>query len=225
MQNAPPPQRSKSNSGRRARRRGPLKNNHGVPRRHAPARVRPQYRKTAAADRAPSYRQAYQGYRNGEDVGGRGAVHAIRAATYMSGGLATPHGSAAQFKRVSSVNLLATSLEHATELYDELERLDSQLKISGLLSGCVGVAATANFLNGYHTSVMNSAEATALPGHSLVAWSVAVAALPLAGAPGSFIGGWLAEGRRLGRDGCLWFVGFVYWWEARPWSRRFITAR
>ena len=74
----------------------------------------------------------------------------------------------------------------------------------------VGVAATANFLNGYHTSVMNSAEATALPGHSLVAWSVAVAALPLAGAPGSFIGGWLAEGRRLGRDGCLWFVGFVY---------------
>ena len=143
--------------------------------------------------RAPSYRQAYQGYRNGEDVGGRGAVHAIRAATYMSGGLATPHGSAAQFKRVSSVNLLATSLEHATELYDELERLDSQLKISGLLSGCVGVAATANFLNGYHTSVMNSAEATALPGHSLVAWSVAVAALPLAGAPGSFIGGWLAE--------------------------------
>ena len=90
--------------------------------------------------RAPSYRQAYQGYRNGEDVGGRGAVHAIRAATYMSGGLATPHGSAAQFKRVSSVNLLATSLEHATELYDELERLDSQLKISGLLSGCVGVA-------------------------------------------------------------------------------------
>jgi SP family facilitated glucose transporter-like MFS transporter 3 len=160
--------------------------------------------------RAPSYRQAYQGYRNGEDVGGRGAVHAIRAATYMSGGLATPHGSAAQFKRVSSVNLLATSLEHATELYDELERLDSQLKISGLLSGCVGVAATANFLNGYHTSVMNSAEASALPGHSLVAWSVAVAALPLAGAPGSFIGGWLAEGRRLGRDGCLWFVGFVY---------------
>ena len=38
----------------------------------------------------------------GEDAGGRGAVHAIRAATYMSGGLATPHGSAAAFKRVSS---------------------------------------------------------------------------------------------------------------------------
>jgi len=160
--------------------------------------------------RAPSYRQSYSSWRAGEDAGGRGAVHAIRAATYMSGGLATPHGSAAAFKRVSSVNLLATSLEHATELYDELERLDSKLRISGLLGGCVGVAATANFLNGYHTSVMNSAESTALPGHSLFAWSLAVAALPLAGAPGSALGGWLAEGRRLGRDGCLWFVGVVY---------------
>ena len=97
MHNAPPPQRSKNNKMASPGAMLPPEFDLNTVRQPPPTR-------------APSYRQAYQGYRNGEDVGGRGAVHAIRAATYMSGGLATPHGSAAQFKRVSSVNLLATSL-------------------------------------------------------------------------------------------------------------------
>ena len=108
-----------------------------------------------ARERRPSYRQSYEDWRSGEGSSSvKGEVHGIRVATYISGALATPHGSAAQFRRVSSVNLLAKSLEHANELYDELESLESKLKVTSLLGGCLCVAAFASFLNGYHTSVM-----------------------------------------------------------------------
>ena len=163
-----------------------------------------------ARERRPSYRQSYEDWRSGEGSSSvKGEVHGIRVATYISGALATPHGSAAQFRRVSSVNLLAKSLEHANELYDELESLESKLKVTSLLGGCLCVAAFASFLNGYHTSVMNAAEATALPGHGSFAWSVAVSALPVGGPFGSWVGGKAADGR-LGRDGALWSIGALY---------------
>ncbi|KAH8058983.1 transmembrane transporter [Aureococcus anophagefferens] len=131
-----------------------------------------------ARERRPSYRQSYEDWRSGEGSSSvKGEVHGIRVATYISGALATPHGSSAQFRRVSSVNLLAKSLEHANELYDE--------------------------------SVMNAAEATALPGHGSFAWSVAVSALPVGGPFGSWVGGCAADGR-LGRDGALWSIGALY---------------
>ena len=109
----------------------------------------------APRQRRPSYRSSYKAYAAGESSGGSstmGEVHGIRVATYMSGNLATPHGSAAQFKRVSSVNLLAKSMDHANELYEELEKLEGKLKVTWLLGGCLCVAAAASFLNGYHTS-------------------------------------------------------------------------
>ena len=91
-----------------------------------------------ARERRPSYRQSYEDWRSGEGSSSvKGEVHGIRVATYISGALATPHGSAAQFRRVSSVNLLAKSLEHANELYDELESLESKLKVTSLLGGCL----------------------------------------------------------------------------------------
>ena len=70
----------------------------------------------------------------------------------------------------------------------------------------VAIAAAAQFLNGFNTSVMNAPEAVVFPGHTTLEWSLAVAAYCVGAPFGAGAGGLLAKS--LGRRGALL-------WDAR----------
>ena len=63
------------------------------------------------------------------------------------------------------------------------------------------VAAASQFLVGYNTGVMNAPVHVVFPGHSTLAWSLAVAAFAVGGPFGAIVGGQMADQR--GRRGAL----------------------
>jgi len=82
---------------------------------------------------------------------------------------------------------------------DESE-MDSKVMSTPLISAVL-VAATAQFLVGYNTGVMNAPAAVVYPGHTTFIWAVAVAAFAMGGPFGANVAGSLADSR--GRRGAI----------------------
>mmetsp|Transcript_30097 Transcript_30097/g.82674 ORF Transcript_30097/g.82674 Transcript_30097/m.82674 type:complete len:664 (+) Transcript_30097:196-2187(+) len=84
-------------------------------------------------------------------------------------------------------------------IMDELE-FDANVVTMPLVFAIV-VAAASQFLVGYNTGVMNAPANVVFPGHSTLAWSLAVAAFAVGGPLGAVMGGRMADSR--GRRGAL----------------------
>ncbi|KAL7562337.1 hypothetical protein ACA910_016400 [Epithemia clementina (nom. ined.)] len=84
-------------------------------------------------------------------------------------------------------------------ILDELE-FDANVVTIPLVFAII-VAATCQFLVGYNTGVMNAPEKVVFPGHSTLAWSLAVAGFAVGGPLGAVFGGKMADQR--GRRGAL----------------------
>jgi len=84
-------------------------------------------------------------------------------------------------------------------ILDELE-FDANVVTMPLVFAIV-VAAASQFLVGYNTGVMNAPVKVVFPGHSTLAWSLAVSAFAVGGPFGAVVGGQMADQR--GRRGAL----------------------
>ena len=84
-------------------------------------------------------------------------------------------------------------------ILDELE-FDANVVTMPLVFAVV-IAAFSQFLVGYNTGVMNAPVDVVFPGHSTLAWSLAVASFAIGGPFGALVGGRMADAR--GRRGAL----------------------
>ena len=144
-------------------------------------------------------------------------IRSIRQARYEATPFAAGFGvraSTARSRRASSTVWLSSqadlpslaALPDVDLLHDHADALE--LQMSRKLLACTGVAMVSGFLLGFHTSAMNCAAATAVPGHSVGGWALAVAAMAVGGPVGSSLGGAGAE--RVGRKDSLLAITALY---------------
>ncbi|KAJ1450393.1 hypothetical protein M885DRAFT_532430 [Pelagophyceae sp. CCMP2097] len=158
------------------------------------------------------YQSKYGAHGNKSWTSGSDAQMVRLVMSASTSNLITPFGdSGAALRRQKSILELTTSKQAADDLKRSVAAAEMQLKVTPLLMACIAIAAAASFLNGYHTSVMNTSETTALPGHTSLQWSLAVTALAVGGPLGSVLGGFMAsDSSRGGRSGALVRTTLLY---------------
>jgi hypothetical protein len=120
-------------------------------------------------------------------------VRELRKARYKNTPFMPTSRASVLARRRQSIGDLMGSRPDLAELAETIEAQadarDVELRTTPRLIANVLVAMVCGFLLGFHTSVMNAAEATALPGHTIGGWSFAVTAMAVGGPIGSSVGG------------------------------------
>mmetsp|Transcript_13917 Transcript_13917/g.20893 ORF Transcript_13917/g.20893 Transcript_13917/m.20893 type:complete len:642 (-) Transcript_13917:1518-3443(-) len=110
------------------------------------------------------------------------------------------------------INLaLAPRSKEEEALYVECQIAEDELRrdivTAPMIMACL-VACVSQFLSGFNTSVMNAPEKYVFPGHSTLAWSLAVSSFAIGGPVGAILGGYLANAA--GRRQALLFDAIVF---------------
>ena len=136
----------------------------------------------------------------------------LRKARYKNSAFNATTGASVNMRRRQSLRDMVEKRPdlkpHAETITKQADAGDVKLSTTPRLVASVLVAMLYGFLLGYHTSVMNAAEATALPGHTVGGWSFAVTAMAIGGPIGSSVGGEFAD--QYGRQTSLLLIMALY---------------